>query len=262
LKKILYYISVLSIGAIIISCENNLDSPVHTNPDLKANSKVLVELFSNVMCVACVQSANFCDDISFLKGVTINDTDVIIINTHTSLFTGDPFYGFNTAMNNARENYYNVVFNPVGYLMGSIMTAPFSAEQWTNQINQRLSKTNTFSVFLSNTIDTVTGAGSLNISAGQIRGLTYGDIKLYAVVTESDLYFNSPNGKTNYNNILRQMLTGYSGEDVTITPGQPVNIVKEYIIDNRIVPGNAQIIVFLQSNSTKEVLGVEKIKLF
>ncbi|MCX6162649.1 MAG: hypothetical protein NTV87_15115 [Ignavibacteriae bacterium] len=66
MKKILYYISVLIIGAIIISCENNLDSPVHTNPDLKANSKVLVELFSNVLCVACFQSANFYDAIGEL----------------------------------------------------------------------------------------------------------------------------------------------------------------------------------------------------
>ncbi len=141
------------------------------------------------------------------------------------------------------------------------MTSPFSSEQWTNQINQRLSKTNSFSILLNNTIDTVSKTGSLNIAAGQISGQSYGELKLYAIVTESDLYFNSPNGKTNYNNILRQMLNGYSGENIIISPGQPVNLIKEYTIDNRIAIKNAQIIVFLQSNSTKEILGVAKIKL-
>jgi len=251
----------LLISLAVISCEDNLNSPVHTNPDLKANSKVLIELFSNVMCVACVQSANYCDDITYLRGVTINDTNVITINIHTSLFPGDPFYGFNSSMNNARENYYNVLFNPSGYLMGNIMSAPFSAEQWTNQINQRLNKTNPFSVLISNTIDTVSLAGSLNITIGQVSGQTYTDLKLFAVLTESNLYFNSPNGKANYNNILRQMLTGYSGEDISVSQGQPLNLIKDYTLDSRIKPINSQIIIFIQNNSTKEILGAEKLKL-
>lgn len=238
-----------------------MNSPIRTNPNIKANSKVLVELFSNVMCVACVQSANYCDDITYLRGVTINDTNVITINIHTSLFPGDPFFSFNSTMNSARANYYNVMFNPAGYLMGSLMTSPFSAEQWTNQINQRLSKTNSFSIILGNIIDTISRTGSLNITAGQIDGQSYTDLKLYAVVTESNLYFNSPNGKTNYNNILRQMLNSYSGEDIVISPGQPVNIIKEYQIDNRITISNSHLIVFIQNNATKEILGVEKIKL-
>lgn len=261
MKKFINYISVLFITLLILSCEDNLNSPVHTNPDLKANSKVLVELFSNVMCVACVQSANYCDDISFLKGVTINDTNVIIINIHTSLFQGDPFYSFNSIMNSVRENYYDVKFNPAGYLMGGLMTSPFSAEQWTNQINRRLSNTNSFSIIISNTIDTISRTGSLNITAGQVYGQSYSNLKLYAVVTESNLYFNSPNGKTIYNNILRQMLNSNSGEDVIISQGRPVNIIKEYTLDNRIIWKNAQIIVFLQNNLTKEVLCATKINL-
>lgn len=261
MKNIYIPILILIISLSIFSCEDNLNSPVHINPDLKANSKVLVELFSNVMCVACVQSANYCDDITYLRGVTINDTNVIAINIHTSLFPGDPFYIFNSTMNGSREEYYNVLFNPSGYLMGSIMTSPFSAEQWTNQINQKLIKTNHFSVMLVNSFDTTAGTGTLSISVGQVSGQTYSNLKLYAVITESDLYFNSPNGKTIYNNVLRQMLNGYDGEDIVISQGQPVNLVKEYSLDNRINFKNSHIIVFLQNNSSKEILGVEKEKI-
>lgn len=245
----------------VLSCEDNLNSPIHTNPDLKANSKVLVELFSNVMCVACVQTANYCDDITYLRGVTINDTDVIIINIHSSLFPGDPFYNFNTVMNGTRAGYYNVMFNPAGFLMGSLMTSPYSAEQWTNQINQRLNKTNAYSIILDNTIDTNSKTGILNITVGQVNGESDNNLKLFAVVTESNLYFNSPNGKTNYNNILRQMLTDINGESINVSPGQPVNLIKEYTLDNRILIKNTQIIVFVQNESTKEVLGVEKINI-
>lgn len=245
----------------IVSCEDNLDSPVSVNPGLKANSKVLVELFSNVMCVACVQSANYCDDITYLRGVTINDTNVIVINIHSSLFPGDPFYAFNSGMNSAREDYYNVIFNPAGFLMGGIMTAPFSAEQWTNQINQKLIKTNDVALNLVNTTDTNTRTGILQITAGQTGGQAHNDLKLYAAVIENNLYFNSPNGKTNYNNILRQMLTDFNGEAITINPGQPANLLMGYTVDERIIQKNAVIVVFVQNNSTKEVLCAEKIKI-
>ncbi|MBN1634015.1 MAG: Omp28-related outer membrane protein [Ignavibacteria bacterium] len=261
MKNIIKYTSILSIVLMFVSCENNLDSPVSPNPDLKANSKVIVELFSNVMCVACIQSANYCDDISFLKGITINDTNVIIINIHTSLFPGDPFYAFNPQMNRAREVYYGALFNPMGFLMGSIMTAPFSQEQWTNQINQRLNKTNDITINLSNVIDTVSKSGTLFIQAAQLSGTTQSNLKLHIAITEGNLYYNSPNGKTLYHNILRQMITSSGGEDISVTPGQTLNIVKNYNIDNRIIPNNSQLIVFIQNDSTKEILGAEKVKL-
>jgi hypothetical protein len=261
MKQIIHYILLFFVLLPVASCEDNLDSPVNVNPAIKANSKVLVELFSNVMCVACVQSANYCDDISYLRGVTINDTNVIIINIHSSLFQGDPFYSFNSGMNTAREDYYNVLFNPAGYTMGSIMTAPFSAGQWTNQINQRLNRTNEVSLSLVNIIDTSTRTGILQITAGLTGGQVYNDLKLYAAVTENNLYFNAPNGKTNYNNILRQMLTDFNGEAITINPGQPANLLMEYTVDERIIQKNARIVVFVQSNSTKEIISAEKIKI-
>jgi len=253
------YILLVFLFIAFVSCENNLDSPVRSNPGLKANSKVLVELFSNVMCVACVQSANYCDEITGLKGITINDTGVVVINIHTSLFPGDPFYLFNSEMNGIREDYYGVIFNPAGFLMGSLMAAPFSAAQWTNQINQRLNRTNAFSVTAENTFDTASGTGSLLINVRQVDEAIRSGLKLYAVVTESNLYFNSPNGKTIYNNILRQMLNGCCGEDVVITPGQPATFVKSYTLDARIRVCNARIIVFLQDPSSREILGVESI---
>lgn len=261
MKRIIKYLLFPAITFLLISCENNLDSPVSPNPDLKSNSKVLVELFSNVMCVACIQSANYCDDISFLKGITINDTNVIIINIHTSLFPGDPFYAFNPQMNRAREVYYSALFNPMGFLMGSIMTAPFSQEQWTNQINQRLNKTNDITINLNNVIDTVSKSGTLFIQAAQLSGTTQSNLKLHTAITEGNLYYNSPNGKTLYHNILRQMITSSGGEDISVTPGQTLNIVKNYNIDNRIIPNNSRIIVFIQNDSTKEILGAEKVKL-
>ncbi len=257
--KITTYILLLFLCVSFVSCENNLDSPVRSNPDLKANSKVLVELFSNVMCVACVQSANYCDEITGLKGITINDTNVVVVNIHTSLFPGDPFYLFNSEMNGIREDYYNVIFNPAGFLMGGMMAAPFSAAQWTNQINQRLNGANAYSMTIENTIDTVSGTGSLLINVGQIDEALRTGLKLYAVVTESNLYFNSPNGKTIYNNILRQMLNGCCGENIAVSPGQPATFVKSYTLDGRIRVCNSRIIVFLQDPASREVLGVESI---
>jgi len=57
------------------------------------------------------------------------------------------------------------------------------------------------------------------------------------------------------------MLTDYSGENISISPGQPLNLIKEYTLDNRILIANSRIIVFVQNNLTKEILGAEIIKL-
>lgn len=261
MNKILSYLLILFIVFQVYSCENNLDSPVSTNPNINANSKVLVELFSNVLCVACVQSANYCDDISFLRGVTINDTNVIIINIHTSLFPGDPFYDFNPQMNRARENYYQTQFNPIGFLMGSVLTLPFSPVQWTNQINSRLNKTNDISINLFNSLDSLSGEGNLLIELKQFSNRTFNDLALFVCVTERNLYFNSPNGKTNYNNILRQYITDYNGENIVLQPGQQISTMKNYSLDDRITISHSQLIVFVQCLSSKEVLGISKIKL-
>ncbi|RPI17715.1 MAG: hypothetical protein EHM58_08120 [Ignavibacteriae bacterium] len=244
------------------SCEDNLNSPA-VNPDIKANSKVMVELFSSISCVKCVQASIYCDNISFLKGITANDSNVVIINYHPSFFSSDPLYQFNKQLNIERQNIYGIFFIPSGFVDGSNLPSPFSSSEWTNQINSELSKTKDIKISLQNSVDTINRTGSLVIQITHLNNVDnygIGDLRLFIIVTEDDLFVNAPNGKNYYNNVARQMINHPGGEQVQIQTGQ-TTITKNYSVIHGIVIQNSVIVVFIQEFDSNKIVTSEKIKI-
>lgn len=256
------YLTIIIISLLLISCESNDGLIPKGTGDLKSNSKTLIEFFTNTSCTGCPIVGHYLDRINNLEGVTINDTNVIIIRVHTSLFPNDPFHNFNTIDNLARQTYYGAgTFNPIGFANGSMLPVPFDENGWTTQINMKLSQKSNFGLNLINTLDTITRNGTLSIQIGQFSGQPINDLVLHIALTEGDLYYNAPNGETHFFNILRDLITPCSGESISVIPGQSTIINKEYTIDNRVVIRNCEIIVFVQCSSTKQVLVVDKIVL-
>jgi hypothetical protein len=60
---------------------------------------------------------------------------------------------------------------------------------------------------------------------------------------------------------MRALITPGSGQSINVIPGQSINIIKDYTIDSRLVLANCKLVIFVQSLSSKEVFGVESIKL-
>lgn len=254
---------LLSSVVMLYSCESNDNNIVHGTGDLKAKSKMLVEVFTNTSCVGCPAADAYVDQIHEYQGITINDTNVIIIKVHTTMFPNDPFYLFNTPVNNPRQTYYGAgVVNPLGFSDGTMMAVPFSSSAWTNQINQHLNLTRTFAVNMTNTYNQATNTGTINLQLGQLSGATVSDLRYFIAVVESDLHYNAPNGVNVHNNVLRDMLTAPAGDDLQLSSGQSVNIVKDYSLKNGINYLNTDLVVFIQSVSTKTVYAVEKIKIY
>lgn len=238
------------------SCEfnNNPSSSI----SVIVNRKVLVELSTNVNCVHCPPSGHYLDLIdTAVAGITSSDTNVITLRMHSSLFPNDPFYLFNVPVNSARQNYYNVFVNPTGYLNGARMPS-FNEQTWTNSINLSLAQHETQSLSYLNTFDTATGNGTINISISQITGSPASDLKLHVAIIESKMYYTGgTNGEKWFNNILRDLVTGPSGQDITL----PFNSAINYSLKAGIVAQNADIVIFTQSLSTKEIFVVRKLKL-
>lgn len=262
LNKIFKYVFLFAIAATFVSCESNDGIVPKGTSDLKANSKVLVESFTNTSCVGCPAADNFLKRIDELLGVTINDTNVIIIETHSTMFPNDPFYNFNVPANNARQTYYNAgSINPLGFLMGTMMPLPFEQQSWTSSINQRLNQTNTFGINVVPDIDTAERQLELTLQIGQFTGSSVSDLKLHVALVESDLHYNAPNGLTVFDNVLRDLLTPIGGESITVNPGQSITLNKTYSINPNVVMGNCKAVIYIQSVSTKEVFAVEKVVL-
>lgn len=250
------------VSFITFSCESNDGIIPQGTSNLTSKSKVLVEFFTNTSCVGCPVAGSYLDRITNLQGVTINDTNVVILTVHTTMFPNDPFHLFNTTDNLCRQQYYNAgSFNPVAYTNGSIMPIPFDQNGWTSQINQYLNTLNSFGINVTNTFDTTSRTGTLNLTIGQFSGNQINDLKLLIAVTESNLHYNAPNGETEFHNVMRALITPGSGQNINVNPGQSINVNKDYTIDNRLVLANCKIVIFVQSLSSKEVFGVESVKL-
>jgi hypothetical protein len=257
------YVFLLLFSLFFFSCESNDGIVIHSSSDIKATNKALVELFTNTSCVPCVPANIFLDGIARLNGMTNNDTNVIIIRYHSTLFPNDPYYNFNPTDNFARQQFYNAgISNPRGYLMGTSMGG-FNSTNWTNSINTRLAISNSFGINFTITYDSVSRNGTLNIQIGQLNGTAQTNLVMHIVVIENYLILDppAPNGETEFDNTLRDLLTAPDGEPLNITPGQTQNFISDFTLLNGIDQHNTDIIIFVQNTATKEVFGVLKKKL-
>lgn len=262
MKKIFLYIIILLAAGVFLSCESNDNPVIKGTSDVKASSKVLVEFFTNHTCVNCPVPGHYLDEIDSLQGITLNDTNVIIIRVHTTVTSlNDPFYLYNTVDNLARSNYYGaLLFNPYTVLNG-VLLPPFNASTWTNLIESKLKLKNDFGINIVNNYDSLAGTGTLTITVGQVSGTAVSDLKLHAILTESNLYYEAPNGEDWHQNTMRKLFTGTDGMSISVQPGQSGTYEVSYAIPSGVVAKNCDIVVFVQSESAKTVMGVEKVKL-
>lgn len=229
---------------------------------INPNNKVVVELFTNTSCIPCVEANTYLDEIFNLQGVTSNDANVVIIRYHTTLFAGDPFYLYNTPDQNTRMAYYpnSAVVNPRTFLQGVYIGA-FSAATWTNKLNEKLAETRTYAIKLTNTYDSVSRNGNLDIKIKQISGAVLNDLVYHIVLSENYIQYVAPNGETHFDNTFRDFITPASGQAFTISPGQTNSYSNNaYSLSSEINQNNADITVFVQSTSTREVFATEIVK--
>lgn len=222
-----------------------------------SNNKVLIEMFTNTSCIPCVPANTYLDRVHHLEGVTNNDAEVVLIRIHSTLYPNDPFYLFNTAANDARQNYYNGgIFNPQAFLNGTFM-GNYNSTTWTGLINNGFGDLTSFGIGFNNSYDPGTRTGTISVNAHMFSGSPVSDLVLHVALTEDGLTYNAPNGETHFENVLRDLLTPGSGQSVSVSPGAPASFSYSYTVNSQIDDQNANLVMFLQSVSTKQVYAVE-----
>lgn len=258
-KLTITIIGIFLISVMFYSCESN-DNPVTQNVNNKTSQgKVLMEFFTAVNCPNCPPPGHFLDLIDSLKGVTINDTNVVVIRYHSNYNGYDPYYLFNPTGSAARHNYYGYLWNPAGTLMG-VNLPNYDQSVWLNNINTALEKKGLVEIGMSNTYDSSSINGTVNISLRQSSSSPDSDLKLFVVITENQLTYAGTNGEKVHQNTYRQMLTNNAGDAISLQPGVLQNLTKTYTLKAGIIPANAHVVVFVQSQNGKTVYGVERIK--
>lgn len=257
-KPILIVFLILSSFAFL-SCNNN--NPVTTNDLLPGNNNKLIEMFTNTRCTVCPPANEYCTAVETGSGITTDDSSVIIIRYHTTLYPNDPFYDFNPADNLARQNVYNAgTANPKAYLDGTFMGA-FNNAGWTTQINQSLISECSLSMAISKTYNSIarTGTVSLKISNHEVN--TTDSLRLFVAITESPISYSAPNGENVFYDVLRYIKPSPDGQHITLEVNKNSFYEFGFSLDSIINENNVYIITFVQNKKTLQVYGVEKTKL-
>lgn len=260
MRYIKYLIIILGITSTLlyVGCESNDTATNSVYIPQPVNRKILVEFFTNAGCNPCIAAHHYLDGITENSGVTINDTSVIIISYHTKYpYSFDSIYQSNIAQNEARSTvYYGVRFTPQCRIDGTT-TGQFSSTNWTAQMNTQLNTTKYLDISLSNSFGSDSGTVTANVSLAS--ALPSSDNVIHMVITENNVqYPTSPNGIAKPNDVMRYMITGPDGEPISV--GQNTVVSKNYGINSRWKSEDCYINVFVQSVSTKQVFGVERIK--
>lgn len=261
MKFIKYILAAFALPAIILmGCESNDSSVNSVYIPQPVNKKVLVEFFTNAGCNPCIAAHHYLDQITDNTGATINDTSVIIVSYHTRYpYSFDSLYRANVPQNEYRSTtYYGVLFTPQCRIDG-VNSGQFSSTNWSAQINAEFKTAKYLNVVLSNSFDPGTDSGNVTANISLVSAMPSSDNVVHILITENNIsYITSPNGITQPDDVMRYMITGQEGESINV--GQNTTVTKPYTIAPNWDPDECYITVFVQSVSTKQVFGVERIK--
>jgi hypothetical protein len=109
---------------------------------------------------------------------------------------------------------------------------------------------------------TVTGSDvSLTVTLTGIRTGDFSDLRLYTVITQSNIHYNDGNSELVHYEVMVTMLPDAAGEALSIANGQTVTRTRSFTLKPEWLRDDMTAVVFLQSASTKHVLQAAKLSL-
>lgn len=264
MKNLLKLISVPIILTVLIfsGCESNDSSVNSVYIPQRVARKTLFEFFSNSNCQPCIEPhRSFLEPMEEARGVTINDTGVILISFQVNFPNSqDSIYHQNPQENEARRLYYNAVAAPRGYNDGNWM-GDYSYTEWSSKLSTAMNTTVYLRITISNNFNSTNDSGSVTAHVNTFVQPGNQDTRIHVVLVENNVpYISAPNGIKIYNGVMRDMVTGTDGEAINLNSGQTVDYSTSYFVRNTWKVNDCYLVVFVQSLSAKQVYGVERIK--
>lgn len=262
LHKILSVTVILTV-IIFSGCESDDTSVNSVYIPQPVARKTLFEFFSNSGCQPCIEPhRSFLEPLEEARGVTINDTSVIIISYQVNFPNPlDSIYFQNPQENDARSSYYNVVAAPQGNDDGSYM-GQYSFTEWSSKLNASMNTTAYLDITISNSFNSANDSGMVTAHIKTlVQPPTNQNNKVHVVLIENNVpYITAPNGIKLYNAVMRDMVDGPDGSNITLSAGQTVDYSISYGVRSNWKVNDCYLVVFVQNLPSKEVYGVERIK--
>ncbi len=206
-------------------------------------NKVVVEIGTGTWCQFCPGAAMGADDL------ILNGHPVAIIENHN----GDAYAN---TYSNARNTYYNITGFPTANFDGGNPTVGGNATNsmyanYLPKVNARLAIPSHFTINAGGAADGNTV--NLTVTVEKTEPDTNTNLKLHCVLTESHIpqvWFN----QTHVNFVTRLMAPDQNGTTIDFGTNSVVTVPLTFTLNPSWVVGNCEIVLFLQNNSTKEIL--------
>lgn len=212
---------------------------------------VILEIGTGTWCPYCPGAAMGADDL------VENGHDVAVIEYHN----GDSYV---TTSGTNRLSYYSISSFPTAKFDGVETVAGGSSS--SSMYSTYLPYYETRKAIPSAYTIEVTGTQSgfidyeIEVALEKVADDENSNIKLHAAVTESHIeeYWQ---GMDELNFVERLMAPGSSGTDIDFSDENPQTVTLNFSLDEDWVVENTELVVFLQNNSSKEVLQGKKLSL-
>jgi len=205
---------------------------------------VVLEIATGTWCYYCPGAAMGAEDL------VANGKDVAVVEYHS----GD---SYENTYANYRNNYYNVSGIPDANFDGIVNSPGGSHTQslystYLPKYNQRKAIPSSFTI-------SATGESSgfvdfsTEITVEKVATSSASNIKLHVVITESDIQ-EFWQGMSELNFVERVMIPDQYGTAIDFTSNNTQIINLDFSIEEDWVYENCEMVVFLQNNTTKEIL--------
>lgn len=217
---------------------------------------VLVERFTSWTCPPCASNNPIMD-----AWLNSQDQDKVVgISYHMNWPApgNDGFYLYNPTDNDGRRNYYGVNYIPQAKFDGVIQCDPtYTSSGLDYYFSQRTNILSPVTVIITDS--------SLSNNTMTIGVLVFCEAPLpnpnviveFSVIERFKHYGSPPgtNGEMDFYDIMRKMYPNSGGQAVTLTPGHAEYLQFTYPVDAIWQIGQIRHMIFVQSPTTKEILG-------
>ncbi|MCP4631421.1 MAG: hypothetical protein GY855_00735, partial [candidate division Zixibacteria bacterium] len=180
---------------------------------------------------------------------------MVVIRYHGGSIS--PFYQWNRAGFTARKNFYNNSYTP-HFGIDGIVDGGYNYGGWDNLITNRATVESPLVIELSGLWDDDTRLVSADLRVDVVDSIPFSDLRFFHGLTESDLYYDAPNGQDFFNQVFREFLSPNTGQSVSYQTGESYSYHTEFYVDPEYVPEDVEFFVFVQDFASGEILQATK----
>ena len=215
---------------------------------------VLAEEFTSATCGPCASQNPAFD------ALLAQNPDIITsIKYHMSWPSpgNDPMYLQNPNDNNARRAYYGINSVPHVHMDGGWWNGmPSQVNQ--ARINMAAAIPSPFSIQVQHQLSSNADSIYITTLINATDNISSGDLRVFVVVIEKHIHFNSPpgtNGERDFYNVMKKMLPTNAGHALpsSFTTGQYMILTNKWALENVYDNDELAVVVFIQNYATKEV---------